>query len=54
MRATTIQILFKGYDQVKAIKGHEIAFAFLKACLNERDDTAAVSYMWRNLAEVVN
>ena len=53
MKALTLEILFKGFDRVKEAKGNAVALNFLKACLNERDDTAAISYMWRNLFEVV-
>lgn len=54
MKALTIEILFKAFDHVKACKGHSAAMSFINEALNQRDDTAAISYMLRHLSEVMN
>ena len=54
MSAITIEIIFKKFDEIKKTKGNDVALKFVKDCLNERDDTAAVSFMLRNLGDVIN
>lgn len=49
IKAVTIQILFKAHDIVAQRDGADAALKFLTEALNQRDDTAAISFMIRNL-----